>query len=110
MANKSSRGHSMNDASGGPFVPGQVVLVTLNMPREKYWGVVLAISTAGIALRGMDLNSFDDFARIVKSGEPATPHSVFFPMHRVERAEVDARNGDIPSLQERFFHKTGHDF
>ena len=110
MVRKSNHGQPAHDTAVGPFTPGQVVLVTLNMPREKYWGVILAISTAGIALRGVDLNSFDDFARIVKSGEPAAPHSVFFPMHRVERAEVDARNGDIPSLQERFFHKTGHDF
>lgn len=80
------------------------------MPREKYWGVVLGISPAGFAIRGMDLNSFEDFSRMVKNGEATTPHSVFFPMHRVERAEIDARNGDIPSLQERFFQKTGHDF
>lgn len=94
----------------GPFLPGEVVLITLNMPREKYWGAVLGISQAGLAIRGLDLNSFEDFSRMVKNGEPTTPHSVFFPMHRVERAEIDARNGDIPSLQERFFQKTGHDF
>ena len=48
--------------------------------------------------------------RLVKDGDAVTPHAVFFPMHRVERAELDARNGEIPSLQERFFQKTGHDF
>lgn len=90
-----------------PFVPGAMVLVTLSNPREKYWGAILTISPAGVAVRGMDLNSLDDFTRQVKAGEDVYPHSVFFPMHRVERLEADARNGEIPSVQERFEAKTG---
>jgi len=31
-------------------------------------------------------------------------------MHRIERVDLDARSGEIPSLAERFFSKTGHDF
>jgi hypothetical protein len=92
------------------FVRGAIVLVTLNSPREKFWGAVMEISTAGVSLRGIDLNSFEDFIRLVKAGEAATAHAVFFPMHRVERMELDLRNGDIPSLRERFESKTGHDF
>jgi hypothetical protein len=94
----------------GPFSKGAVVLVTLNTPREKFWGAVLDISPSGIAMRGIDLNSFDDFARLINAGENATPASVFFPMHRVERIELDARNGDIPSIGERFENRTGRDF
>jgi hypothetical protein len=94
----------------GPFTKGAIVLVTLNTPREKFWGAVLDISASGIAMRGIDLNSFDDFARLINAGENATPASVFFPMHRVERIELDARNGDIPSLSERFENRTGRDF
>jgi hypothetical protein len=89
-----------------PFAPGSVVIITLNHPREKYWGAVLAISPAGIAIRGIDLNSFDDFNRQVNAREPAAPHVVFFPMHRVERMEADLRNGEFPSMAERFETKT----
>jgi len=89
------------------FVPGALVLVTLNNPREKFWGAVLEISPAGLSLRGIDLNSFDDFARQVKAGEPAMAGAVFFPMHRVERMELDATNGEFPSLAQRFDDKTG---
>jgi hypothetical protein len=92
------------------FSKGAVVLVTLNTPREKYWGTVIDISPSGIAMRGIDLNSFEDFARLIKAGENATPASVFFPMHRVERIELDTRNGDIPSLSERFENRTGREF
>jgi hypothetical protein len=31
-------------------------------------------------------------------------------MHRVERIELDVRNGDIPSLSERFENRTGQEF
>lgn len=92
---------------GIPFSEGSVVLITLNHPREKYWGAILAVSPAGVSLRGIDLNSFEDFSRQVKAAEPVAPHVVFFPMHRVERMEVDLRNGDLPSMAERFEHRTG---
>ena len=84
-----------------------IVLVSLNTPREKFWGAILAINPAGISVRGMDLNSFEDFTRQLNAGEEVTPNAVFFPMHRVERIELDARNGDIPSLSERFANRTG---
>jgi hypothetical protein len=100
----------MDSSNEAPFTKGAMVLVTLNTPREKFWGAVIDISPSGIAMRGIDLNSFEDFARLIKSGENATPASVFFPMHRVERIELDARNGDIPSLSERFENRTGQDF
>lgn len=92
------------------FPSGSIVLVTLNSPREKFWGALLDLTPAGISLRGIDLNSLEDFARQVRSGEPVTPGAVFFPMHRVERIELDLRNGDIPSLCERFFAKTNRQF
>ena len=100
----------MESSGDAPFTKGALVLVTLNTPREKFWGAVIDISPSGIAMRGIDLNSFEDFARLIKAGENATPASVFFPMHRVERIELDARNGDIPSLSERFENRTGQEF
>ena len=88
---------------------GQLVLVTLQNPREKFWGVIVALTPAGASLRGVDLQSLDDFAQLVKSGEGVTPSAVFFPMHRVQRIEVDSRNGELPSLADQFAAKTGVD-
>ncbi len=104
-----TRQAATSQESAGAFRTGALVLVTLNTPREKFWGAVLEINPAGVSIRGLDLNSFDDFARQVRAAEPATPGLVFFPMHRVERMELDARNGEIPSLRERFEEKTGID-
>lgn len=92
---------------GSPFDRGAMVLVTLNSPREKFWGAVLAMSVAGVCIRGITLEAFDDFAHQLKAGESADPAVVFFPMHRVERIELDARNGELPSLSERFMGKSG---
>jgi hypothetical protein len=100
---------AMASTAQDPFGEGTVVVVALNHPREKFWGAILAVSPAGISVRGIDLNSFDDFARQVRAGEPVAPHVVFFPMHRVERMETDVRNGEITSLSERFEIKTGRD-
>ncbi len=41
--------------------PHSIVVVSLHSPKEKLWGELLAINTAGITLRGIDLNSFDHF-------------------------------------------------
>lgn len=85
-----------------------MVLVTLSAPREKFWGAVLDLSPSGLSIRGLSLNSFDDFANQVRAGEEPSAAAVFFPMHRVERIELDLRNGEIPSLADRFESKTGH--
>jgi hypothetical protein len=88
---------------------GQLVLVTLYNPREKFWGLMLALDPAGVSLRGVDLQSLDDFTALVKSGEAATASVVFFPMHRVQRIEEDNRSGELPSLAEQFRVNTGVD-
>src|SRR5205823_14777173 len=88
-----------------PFAAGAVVLVTLHNPREKFWGMVISLDQSGVSLQGIDLCSLDDFALLAKTGEAATASIVFFPMHRIERLELDSRNGDIPSLAEQFASK-----
>jgi hypothetical protein len=86
---------------------GAVVLVTLREPREKYWGVVLEITAAGVSISGIALSAFDDFARLVRDREPASSGVVFFPLHRVERVELDLPSGEIPSLRQRFAQACG---
>jgi hypothetical protein len=91
----------------GPFLPGAIVIVTLSNPREKFWGMILALAPEGLSLTGIELASFEDFAVMVKDGEPFTPAVVFFPMHRIERMELDLPDGSLPSLTQRFVAKTG---
>ena len=92
-----------------PFQPGTLVVLTLGSPREKFWGAVLALAPEGISLRGVELASFDDLVSMVKEGDPFSPGIIFFPMHRVERMELDLPDGALPSLAQRFTAKTGLD-
>jgi hypothetical protein len=93
----------------GPFQAGAVVIATLSAPREKFWGAILHLSPVGLSLRGVDLSSFDDFMAQIRDGEPFTSGVLFFPMHRVERLELDLPEGNIASLAQRFAQKTGQD-
>jgi hypothetical protein len=92
-----------------PFRPGALVIATLANPREKFWGAILHLSPTGLSLRGVDLASFDDFITQIRDGEPFTAGVLFFPMHRVERLELDLPEGNILSLAQRFAQKTGQD-
>lgn len=92
-----------------PFSPGAVVVVTLSNPRDKFWGMILALAPEGLSVSGIELASVDDLAAMVKDGEVFTPSVVFFPMHRIHRIELDLPDGDIPSLSQRFQAKTGQE-
>jgi hypothetical protein len=92
-----------------PFRPGVLVIARLANPREKFWGAILHLAAEGVSLRGVDVASFDDLASQIKNGEPFTSGVVFFPMHRVERMELDLPEGNLLSLAQRFAEKTGQD-
>jgi hypothetical protein len=105
--------HSSSDSPSAlaqtrePFLPGALVIATLSNPREKFWGMILALAPEGLSLSGAELASFEDLAVMVRDREPFTPAVVFFPMHRIERVELDLPDGSLPSLSQRFFAKTG---
>jgi len=101
----------MNPAyqSATPFRAGALVIATLSNPREKFWGAILDLSSIGVSLRGVDLASFDDFVTQLRDGEPLSAGVLFFPMHRIERLELDLPEGSLPSLAQRFAQKTGQD-
>jgi hypothetical protein len=86
-----------------------MVVVTLGNPRDKFWGVILALAPEGLSMSGIELASFEDLVVMVKDGESFSPTVVFFPMHRIERIELDLADGSLPSLSQRFSAKTGFD-
>ena len=87
---------------------GAAVIIVLHSPREKCWGILDEINAAGVFLRGLDLNAFDDWARAVAHDEPFVGLTdLFFPMWRVERLTRDEATGEIPSLAQQFEKRTG---
>jgi hypothetical protein len=86
-----------------------MVIVPLGNPRDRFWGMILALAPEGLSVSGIELASFEDLVVMVKDGESFSPAVVFFPMHRIERIELDLPDGSLPSLSQRFSAKTGLD-
>ena len=86
-----------------------IVIVSLVSPKEKVWGQLTLLEPKGITVRGIGLETFDDFLRqVIQQEETAVAmNTVFFPMHRVERITVDEPTGSLPSLSQRFHAKVG---
>jgi hypothetical protein len=90
------------------FQSGNSVIVILHSPREKVLGMLDEITTAGVSVRAIDLNYFDDWVNSIVADEPHLPmDDYFFPMWRVERVTRDETNGDIPSMADQFEKRTG---
>jgi len=91
--------------------PGTLVLVHLGAPKEKYWGVLRSLTPAGVTMRGIDVDLFDDWARQHRNGGEAELGlaTLFFPLHRVEKIFEDSRVGTVASYAERFFDMVGRD-
>ena len=79
---------------------GDAVIVYLQVPKEKVWGLLVSLGTAGIVVRCIDLAAFDDWMRQeARRDEPYLGLStVFYPMNRVERMERDQTMGPVISL------------
>ena len=94
--------------SKATIFPGSPVLLSLHSPKEKLWGLLQEISGAGIFIVGIDINTFDDWIRMIVRGERNIGLStVFFPMWRVERVSLDQSVDDIPSMADTFYDRVG---
>src|SRR2546423_1986096 len=95
--------------AGSGIQRGAAVVIVLHTPREKCWGILDEISPAGVFLRGLDLNAFDDWLSAIVHQEPFVGFGdLFFPMWRVERISKDEDSGGGPSLREQVVRRTGH--
>lgn len=88
--------------------PGTPILLYLHSPREKVFGVLIALQPAGIAVRGIDLAAFEDWLRQEARGEKGLGLvTLFYPMNRVERVERDETVSGLEGIADRFQRMTG---
>ena len=81
---------------GSGIVPGSPIVLYLHSPREKLWGVLSELNVSGVYIRGIDLNTFDDWTQMIVRGERNIGLShVFVPMWRVERVTLDESVDDL---------------
>lgn len=87
-----------------------LVIANLINPKEKVWGVLLSLSPVGVTLRGINLDTFDDWIRqVARGGEEQTVDLVtmFIPLFRLERMFVDEPVGSVPSYTDYFEQVVG---
>ena len=117
-ANESTRQRRIKSKEAGPrrrpskqpaLGAGACVVLYLHTPREKHWGILLQIDAAGLWMRGIELESFDAWAREQASAELGHMGltTFFVPFLRVDKVTLDERVGAVPSLAERFESITG---
>jgi len=86
------------------FEKSSLVIVNLVNPKEKFFGVLSALSAAGVTIRAINLDSFDDWVHQIARDEDLSLDLVtmFVPLFRVERIFLDEPSGAIKSFAERF--------
>jgi len=91
------------------FDTNALVIVNLVNPKEKFFGVLKALSPAGITIRAMNLDTFDDWIHQIARGEDADIEMVtmFVPLFRVERIFLDEPAGAVQSYSQRFEQVVG---
>jgi len=91
------------------FDRSSLVIVNLINPKEKFFGVLASLSPAGVTMRAINLDSFEDWIRqIAKDEEPNIDVlMMFFPLFRVERIFLDEPSGAIKSYSQRFEEVVG---
>ncbi len=87
---------------------GESIIIVMQNPREKIFGVLHEINAAGVFVRGIDLEYFDEWTTAIKNGEQFLPmQDAFYPMWRVERLTRDESSDALDSMAEQFEQKTG---
>ena len=94
-----------------PFHSGDLVVVVAQSPRERFWGRILGLEAAGIALRGLDLIPWEEVLSLVRTGQAdqVALSTRFIPMHRIEAMYLDEASSGVPSLADTFRERTGID-
>ena len=91
------------------FAPSALIILNLVNPKEKFFGVLTALSPAGVTMRGINLDSFEDWIhQIARNEEPDLDLiTMFVPLFRVERIFLDEPSGAIKSYSQRFEEVVG---
>ena len=91
------------------FDKGALVIINLVNPKEKFFGILSALSPAGVTVRAINLDSFDDWIhQLARDDEPDLDlMTMFVPLFRVERIFLDEPSGAIKSYAQRFEQVVG---
>jgi hypothetical protein len=91
------------------FAPASLVIVNLVNPKEKFFAVLRALSPAGVTMRGINLDSYEDWIHQIARNDDQDLDliTMFVPLFRVERIFLDEPSGAIKSYTQRFEEVVG---
>ena len=84
--------------------PGALVVLCCLNPKEKLWGVMEQLDGRGVIMRGLGLDSVEDWLRQERTKTDAmiTASTVFVPIHRIQRIYCDESSEGFVSYGDRF--------
>lgn len=90
---------------------GSLVVLHCANPREKHWGLLIRLDGLGAVVRGLDLESVEDWlAQERGGGDPLIAPSTFFvPIHRLVRIDLDETGPVVTGYGDRFRRESGRD-
>jgi hypothetical protein len=93
------------------FAENALVIVNLISPKEKFFGVLRALSPAGVTMQAVNLDSFEDWIHQIARADEAEIEMVtmFVPLFRVERIFLDEPAGTLQSYSQRFANVVGRE-
>lgn len=88
---------------------GKAVIVYLQGPRERFWGILRGLDPSGAVAEGIGVEAFDSWAHeVARERRQAAPATVvFFPSARIEKVLLDRPGPGAASLDDRFREITG---
>ena len=91
------------------FPTGSIIICHLVNPTEKFWGVLESLDASGLVMRGISVESFDDWMMEASRKESPTLGlaTMFVPLFRVERIFLDEQVGEVESYCQRFAERVG---
>lgn len=90
---------------------GSLVILHCANPREKMWGVMQRLDAVGVVVRGLDLESVEDWLRQERAGNDRLigATTFFVPLHRVLRIDLDESTLAVESYGDRYRAACGGD-
>jgi len=95
----------------GSIETGSLIVLHCTDPREKHWGLLLKIDEVGAVVRGLDLDTVEDWLAQERSGaDPLIAPSTFFvPTRRIVRIDLDESGPVVAGYADRYRNECGRD-
>ncbi len=84
---------------------GSPVIVYLQNPREKFWGILISLSEKGAMIRGGNLESIQVFLENPQKQMASLFSTLYFPSHRIEKILLDEGSEETSSIEDMIVEK-----